>query len=254
MFLRSHLFEVTLHELAFMSIMQDPYRDINATAKGPTDGLQKLKELISNHIYRLNVPQTYKHTVRNQTSQWIDAWKWYQGDQDRAVEVWAQFWLYRNDGNLQWDIKVVWGTWICYFPLSIILPLYQTKRRGSLLTMLDSDGPDSKNSHAHYGYEIYLNGERQAGPGHVNFTNFTLSHIRDGEKMHEVHKGIIAEQIWDAPDRGQFRLDCALRLWSCGKDVEIDQASGSDQEYYQMLWRAPAGWERFPRPSFGQMA
>ncbi|CAO2647113.1 Nn.00g080350.m01.CDS01 [Neocucurbitaria sp. VM-36] len=204
--------------------MQDPFQGINATAEGPADGLRKLKELISDHIYGLSIPQTYKHTVRNQTLQWIDAWKWYQDKENKVVEVWAQFWLYRLDGQLQWHIKVLW----------------------------DADSPDSKNSQPHYGYEIYLNGHRMAGPGHVNFTKVPPLYVRDGNKMHEVHKGVEASQVWDVSDNPQFRLDCALRLWSCGTDIELDQASQSDQEYYQLLWRPPAGWQRFARPSFGQ--
>lgn len=87
--------------------MTDPFQGINTTAEGPEDGLRKLKELISAHIYRLNVPAKYKHTVVNQTSQWLTTWEWYQDKEDQVVEVWGEFWLYRNDGQLQWHIKVV---------------------------------------------------------------------------------------------------------------------------------------------------
>lgn len=89
--------------------MQDPFQGINATAEGPTDGLPKLKELISNHIYGLNVPRKYKFTVRNQTLEWLHLWKSFQDRENKVVELWAQFWLYREDGELQWHIKVVWG-------------------------------------------------------------------------------------------------------------------------------------------------
>jgi hypothetical protein len=95
--------------------MQNQFAGINATAEGPEDGLLKLKELISNHIYNLKIAEKYKHTVRNQTMQWIDVWKWHQNQEYKAVEVWAQFWLYRKDGQLQWDIKVVWGKRIGYY-------------------------------------------------------------------------------------------------------------------------------------------
>lgn len=205
--------------------MPDPFKNINAEADGPEDGHGKLKDLISYHIYHLNITQKYKHTVRNQTLDWIDTWKLYQGRRDKAVEAWAQFWLYRPDGQKQWEIKVIW----------------------------DADGPDSKNPHAHYGYEIYLNGERKAGPGHVNFTKWKPSFTRDANRMHEICKGVYADQVRDY-DPPHCRIDFALRLWCCGQDVEIDQSSANDQEYNESLWMDPDGWKRFAAPSFGRMA
>jgi hypothetical protein len=71
--------------------------------------------------------------------------------------------------------------------------------------------------------------------------------------MHEVQKGVYATQVWDVPEKPEHRLDCALRLWSCGIDVEIDQATASGQEYNQVLWKAPAAWEMFTLPSFGRV-
>jgi hypothetical protein len=117
---------------------------------------------------------------------------------------------------------------------------------------IDADGSDSTNPYPHYGYEVYLNGNRMAGPGHVNFTNHKPRYTRDGEKMHEVRMGDYAHQVWDTS--GQFRLDCALRLWACGKDVEIGQYAKSEQEYDRMIWAAPQHWGKFPRPSFGRIA
>ncbi|OAL52465.1 hypothetical protein IQ07DRAFT_630126 [Pyrenochaeta sp. DS3sAY3a] len=206
---------------------QDPFHGINATVEGPAQGLKRLKELISDHIYGLGgVSQQYKHTVRNQTLQWIDTWTWYQDRENKVVEVWSEFWLYRPDSKLQWHIKI-----IC-----------------------DSDGPDSKNQYAHYGYEIYLDGTRMAGPGHVNFTKVQPQYIRDASKMHEVQKGVHAVQFKGNAGYEDMRMDCALRLWSCGMDVEIDQASSSDHEYFESLWAAPAAWAAFERPSFGREA
>ena len=89
--------------------MTDPYQGINTTADGPTDGCKKLKQLVSSHIYALNVPERCKHTVNNQTMDWIDAWRWYQNSENQVVEVWAQFWLYRSDETLQWEVKVIWS-------------------------------------------------------------------------------------------------------------------------------------------------
>lgn len=90
--------------------MNDPFHGINALAEGPADGLTRLKELISSHIYGLGgVAQQYKHTVRNQALQWIDIWPWFQDKENKVVEVWSEFWLYRPDGNLQWHIKIIWG-------------------------------------------------------------------------------------------------------------------------------------------------
>jgi hypothetical protein len=103
----------------------------------------------------------------------------------------------------------------------------------------------------HYGYEIYLNRDRVAGPGHVYFTQDPPRYYRDGEKMHEVEKGIYAVQVYDVPENPQFRLDCAMRLWGQGADVELNQAAGSREEYNQLLWASPDAWGRFGGSSFG---
>jgi len=72
--------------------------------------------------------------------------------------------------------------------------------------------------------------------------------------MHEVKKGVYVLQFFHTPDNPQFRLDCALRMWGLGKDVDIDQDATSHQDYNRLLLEAPATWGNFPRPSFGQEA
>jgi hypothetical protein len=89
--------------------MADPFQGINATAEGPEDGRERLKGLISRHLDNLQVPQRHKDTVKYQVGTWVKFWEHFQGKEDQVVEAWAQFWSYRNDGQLQWDIKVVWG-------------------------------------------------------------------------------------------------------------------------------------------------
>lgn len=91
-----------------------------------------------------------------------------------------------------------------------------------------------------------------AGPGHVNFTRVQPLYIRDLNKMHEVQKGVYKDQVWGNAGYEDMRMDCALRLWSLGADVEIEQASSSDQEYFARLWAAPIVWSAYDRPSFGQ--
>lgn len=97
------------------------------------------------------------------------------------------------------------------------------KEKSPVLIERDSDGPDSKNKYAHYGSEIYLDGQRIAGPGHVSFTKVQPQYIRDASKMHEVQKGVHTVQLKGNAGYEDMRIDCALRLWSCGVDVEIDQ-------------------------------
>ena len=88
--------------------MTDPYQGINTTADGPTDGGKKLKQLGSCHVYALDVRERYKHTVNNQTMDWVDAWRWYQYRENQVVEMGAVL-VYRSDGTLQWKVKVIWG-------------------------------------------------------------------------------------------------------------------------------------------------
>jgi hypothetical protein len=89
--------------------MEKRFKGINDMAKTPEDGLPKLKKLISNHLGKLPISKKYIPTIQNQVAQWLGIWELWQNRNDRVVEVWALFWLYRTDGHLQWTIKVIWG-------------------------------------------------------------------------------------------------------------------------------------------------
>jgi len=126
------------------------------------------------------------------------------------------------------------------------------------LSYTDSDYPDPSTSILpHYGYEIYFNKKRVAGPGHVYFTDIGPEFYRDGKPMHELQKGFNCDQKYSGRSKTQkpieleLRLDYAFRLWSLGADKEAEDYSSSAQEYKEITERPPELWKGFERPCFG---
>jgi hypothetical protein len=88
-----------------------PEGNINAKTDGPAKGLQKLGDLLVDHINSLTtygIAAEWLPTIINQTRSHL--WLWKQQERNEVVEQWYQFWLYRKDGELVWHIKIETST------------------------------------------------------------------------------------------------------------------------------------------------
>jgi len=210
---------------------KDKFKNINTTVETEREALQELKQLIANHISKLQITRRVCiPDVLQQTKNMISLWPQFQNEEDKVVEVWALFWCYRPDGELQWRVKIVWDS--------------------------DSEGLPVDQL-PHYGYEIYLDGNRVGSPGHVYISRSDEkpSFSRDKKPMHEVQKGIYCGQMDVGQGNPPVRLDYAMRLWGVGTDREyLYELKRSRQEYDDMVFDPPSAWGQFDRPSFGRKA
>ncbi|KAL1647119.1 hypothetical protein SLS58_002890 [Diplodia intermedia] len=182
-----------------------------------TTAAQALYDLICGHINEpaLSLPGVGSQAATKDALR--DAlWRVHHFGQDNRegmIEMWMIFWGYRSDGQLQWTLKIVW----------------------------DADNPIVASTQTpHYGYEIYLNNRRVAGPGHVWFGQH-LTHYRvAGLGVNEEEIGVNLKQF----SVGTGRIDQAVRLFKLGRPGGADAREG---EF------APQALVNYARPSFGRV-
>ncbi|KAL0253436.1 hypothetical protein SLS55_010415 [Diplodia seriata] len=160
-----------------------------------------------------------------------------QDNREGTIEMWTIFWGYRSDGQLQWTLKIVWGK--CDLATSS-LRVADRPRLGKYLTHADAENPVVASPQTpHYGYEMYLNNRRVAGPGHVWFGQH-LTHYRvAGLGVNEEEIGVNLKQF----SVGTGRIDQAVRLFKLGRPGGADARDG---EF------APQALVNYARPSFGR--
>ncbi|KAF3809595.1 hypothetical protein GCG54_00012881 [Colletotrichum gloeosporioides] len=105
----------------------------------------ELQSQITTAVGRLNFPGglgSSSAEVAKGINQKIDAKAFHKHNQSGIVEAHAYFVATKSDGKQAFELKVIW----------------------------DADNPPvGKTQTAHFGWEIYLDGKRVAGPGHVFF-------------------------------------------------------------------------------------
>lgn len=124
-------------------------------------------------------------------------------------------------------------------------------------TVTDADPPDTDQViPPHFGYELYCDGTRVGGPGHVYFRKNRTQFSRDSEKMHERplsfwQKTPLRQERFE--DKGT-RLDSAVRPWAAGADDQVKYMTTDDEAYQREIWSPPSWWNevKVPCPSFGR--
>ena len=129
-----------------------------------------------------------------------------------------------------------------------------------IIDLADTDDPDTSSGVLpHHGFQIELNGNLVAGPGHVFSTKERPIYSRGmlGEQYHEIREGVFwgrcekgdPNTVKEVP--GNLRLDYSLRLWRIGRD--INASSRSAQEYDREVYGPLAEWIELAqgRPGFG---
>ncbi|RFU25069.1 hypothetical protein B7463_g11269, partial [Scytalidium lignicola] len=129
---------------------------MDAQAKSLAQGAELLQKKILEKIKDLDLSgiSTAKPEILDGIRQNLDAGVFNKHNQTGIVEVRATFKAIR-DSELLWELEIIW----------------------------DADNPvpsDKSNAQtAHYGYEVYKNNIRVAGPGHIFFEkNIILPHYR----------------------------------------------------------------------------
>ncbi|KAI1402793.1 hypothetical protein F4819DRAFT_453382 [Hypoxylon fuscum] len=144
----------------------------DAEADSLSQGARLLQQKILAAVQKLDLPSAgaTKKELQDGIRQNLDAIAFDTHNQSGIVEARATFELNRETGRL-FQLEIIW----------------------------DADNPTSgSEQRAHYGYEVYKDGKRVAGPGHVFFKkNVILPHYR-------------------IKDRG-LTEDLSFKLERCGK-------------------------------------
>ncbi|KAK4224212.1 hypothetical protein QBC38DRAFT_547824 [Podospora fimiseda] len=129
---------------------------MNGQPKSPSQGAVLLQKEILEKVKALNLPaaSARKTEVLDRITQNLDASAFNNHNQEGIVEVKATFRAIQDSKKL-WELEIIW----------------------------DADNPVTSNKPnaqtPHYGYEIYKDGRRVAGPGHIFFAkDVILPHYR----------------------------------------------------------------------------
>ncbi|KAL9619200.1 MAG: hypothetical protein Q9160_006135 [Pyrenula sp. 1 TL-2023] len=218
---------------ATKAIDDEKWKKLNAEAGEPHEAAQKLYELIRGCISAAEEPalanvQIAREVIEDTLKNSIKIFPTFN-EKYRIVEVWSTFWAYKEDGKLLWTLKVIWDA---DEPED------------------DENKPEDEKIRPHYGWEIYLDGKRVGGPGHVYFPPHTgdpAFYRKMNSRPKEEDTGRYQDQYW----AGKVRIDWAARVRKLQAEEHEDQ-SLSEEEYERQRQRPPNAWNNFDLPSFGR--
>lgn len=142
-----------------------------------SDAADKLQASILKAVNKISFPGGLgcsNSEIVNGIRQNLDASAFDRHNQDYGiVEARATFHAIKADGSTVFDLVIIWGMFILIIDGFSLHPPDSGKRVDADVPPTDSD------QKPHFGWEIYLNDSRVAGPNHVFFkTGKTLKHYR----------------------------------------------------------------------------